>query len=107
MWYVYTATCSSLSYYELGNYFYLDLAQKTNVGEPPPRQPFSHVKFHLLYLLYLQQQKKKTKTTHLGNLGSKNILSEYSFLKIYLKNNKESQEEENRSEPLISCVSLY
>lgn len=73
-----------------GTTFYLDLAQKTNVGEPPPRQPFSHVNFHLLYLLYLQQQKKKnTKTTHLGKPGSKNILSKYSFLKTYLKNNKE------------------
>lgn len=90
-----------------GTTFYLDLAQKSNVGEPPPRQPFSHVKFHLLYLLYLQQQKENTKTTHLGKPGSKIFFSQYSFLKTYLKNHKEShQEEENRSEPLISCVCL-
>lgn len=72
--------------------------------------PF-HMSHSTSYLLYLQQQnKKKTKTTHLGTPSSKNILSEYSFLNTRLvptKNNKKKgQEEENRSEPLISCVSF-
>lgn len=60
--------------------------------------PF-HMSNSTSYLLYLQQQKKtkkKTKTTHLGKPGSKNILSEYSFLKTYLKNNNHESQEEGK-----------
>lgn len=74
--------------------------------------PF-HMSNSTSYLLYLQQQKENTKTTHLGKPGGKNILSEYSFLKsrlAYLLGRttiKKVRRRANRSEPLISCVSLY
>lgn len=68
--------------------------------------PF-HMSNSTSYLLYLQQQKENPKTTHLGKPGSKNILSEYSFLKTYLKNNKERS---GGGKPIraadLLCVSL-
>lgn len=83
------------------------------MGEPPPRQPFSHAKFYLLPPIPPATKEKKTKTTHLGKPGSKNILfrilvPQVSFsIPPRTNDNKESQkEEENRSEPLISSVSL-
>lgn len=54
--------------------------------------PF-HMSNSTSYTSYTSSNKKKNpKTTHLGKPGSKNILSEYSFLKSRLvptKNNKE------------------
>lgn len=69
--------------------------------------PF-HMSNSTSYLLYLQHQEKKIRKRRTSaNQAARIFFSQYSFLKTYLKNNnKESQEEENRSEPLISCVSL-
>lgn len=69
--------------------------------------PF-HMSNSTSYTSYTSSNKKKnTKTTHLGKPGSKNILSEYSFLKTYLKNNKERS---GGGKPIraadLLCVSL-
>lgn len=80
------------------------------MGEPPPRQPFSHVKFHLLPPKPPATKKKKTKTTHLGKPGSKNILSEYSFLNTRLVPTKNNKERSGGGKPIraadLLCVSL-
>lgn len=71
--------------------------------------PF-HMSNSTSYTSYTSSNKKITKTTHLGTPGSKNILSEYSFLNTRLVPTKNNKRKSGGGKPIraadLLCVSL-